>query len=282
MTGPAVKLLTLFACLLALAACSITRHDADSMATKFGFDRRLVTGEPFSHVVFESALADPTIPTLHVYIEGDGTPWKAGRYPATDPTPRRALAMELLALDPEPAIYVGRPCYFGLEKSAHCNQDMWTSRRYAPEVIASMAAVIRSYQQKYRVQRLILVGYSGGGTIAVLLAAELDSVEYLVTLAANLDIDLWTGQRGFLPLTGSVNPVDQVELTADIPQLHLMGGADTTVPNSVTTSYTSKLPPNSSRLYPDFDHACCWVELWASLLAEKPWEKAREAVPSGN
>ena len=82
MIGPALKLPILLACMLALASCSAIRRDADSIATEFGFDRLLVSGDTFSHVVFESALADPTIPSLHVYIEGDGTPWEAGRYPA--------------------------------------------------------------------------------------------------------------------------------------------------------------------------------------------------------
>jgi dienelactone hydrolase len=134
-----------------------------------------------------------------------------------------------------------------------------------------MSAVIRSYQQKYAVQQLVLMGYSGGGTIATLVAGDLTGERFILTVAANLDTRLWTDQHGHLPLKGSLNPLDRVDELGAIPQLHLIGGADTTVPNNVSRAFISKLAPDSSRLYPDFDHSCCWTGIWESLLAEKPW-----------
>ena len=222
-------------------------------------------------MVYESGLTRNHLPELHVYIEGDGTPWQQGRYPAKDPSPRRALAMELMALDPSPAIYLGRPCYFGLATSDNCGPLEWTARRYSPEVIDSMSASIANYQRTYAVQKIVLIGYSGGGTIATLVARQLESEKFILTIAANLDIQMWTEQHGHLPLEGSLNPVDAIDELQSIPQLHLMGGADATVPNSVTRSYTSQLDETSSRLYPDFNHSCCWTGIWGDLLEEKPW-----------
>ena len=262
---------TVLAGALVLAACSGFEHRADRLAEKSGFTRQVLSGDRFTHVVYESLPSPGPLAVLHVYIEGDGTPWQGGRYPAADPTPRRPLALELMALDNTPAIYLGRPCYFGLADSANCHASLWTSRRYSPEVIASMSAVIRRYQQQFQVKQLVLMGYSGGGAIATLVLDELMGEVFLLTVAANLDTALWTRQHGYLPLEGSLNPVDNIGVRAHFPQLHLMGEADTTVPNDVTRSYTSKLAPGSSRLYPEFDHACCWGDIWESLLIEKPW-----------
>ena len=256
-----------------LAACSGNQHGATGLAARSGFVEQMIPGDPFTHAVFESGLDRPVETELHVYIEGDGIPWDRGRYPSPDPSPRRALAMELMALDPSPSIYLGRPCYFGLATSPGCDPTMWTARRYSPDVIASMSAVVRRYQEKYQVQRLVLIGYSGGGAIAALMAGDLSGQKFLLTIAANLDSQLWTDQHGYLPLEGSINPIDQIDKLKNIPQLHLMGEADQKVPLSVTRSFSSQLDSRASRVYPNFDHACCWVDIWPDLLAEQPWGK---------
>ena len=48
---------------------------------------------------------------LHIYFSGDGSPWIEDRYVARDPTPRRSVVLPLLLEDPQPSVYVGRPCY---------------------------------------------------------------------------------------------------------------------------------------------------------------------------
>ena len=173
--------------------------------------------------------------------------------------------------DPTPAIYLGRPCYMGLAASANCSVALWTSRRYAPEVVASMLRVIRQYQQHYGAENIVLIGYSGGGTLAALIARELQPNVFLLTIAANLDTEMWTDLHGYLPLTGSLNPAHYRADTAQLPQLHLAGLKDEAVPVAVTRSYSAGLAPSLSRYYPTFDHSCCWLELWPDILAEKPW-----------
>lgn len=257
--------------ILGILGCAEPQHRIDQLGEEAGFARQLVTGKDFNHVVYENNLDTAPIAELHIYIDGDGTPWVAGRYPSANPTPRRPIALELMSEDPAPAIYLGRPCYFGLASSANCNVELWTSRRYAPEVVASMLSVIRYYQQNYGVQRIVLIGYSGGGALAALLARDLQPTVFLVTVAANLDTDLWIDLQGFLPLTGSLNPFHYRDETAQIPQLHLAGLQDESVPIAVTRSYTAGLDAQFYRYYPDFDHACCWLELWPEILAEKPW-----------
>jgi hypothetical protein len=262
---------TLALSILGSMGCATSQSRANLLAEDAGFARRLVPGKDFEHIVYEHQPGAYPTPEFHIYIDGDGTPWVDGRYPAADPTPRRPIALEMMSEDPAPAIYLGRPCYFGLESSANCGVEFWTSRRYSPEVVASMLSVIRHYQQVYGAKKIVLIGYSGGGTLATLLARDLQQPVFLLTIAANLDTELWTELRGFLPLEGSLNPIHYRADTAHIPQLHLAGLQDKIVPVAVTESYTSGLDTQFSRYYPDFDHACCWLELWPEILAEKPW-----------
>jgi hypothetical protein len=263
---------TLALCALGLMGCVTPQSRVNHLAEEAGFARRLAPGKGFEHIVYEHKLDTYTTPELHIYIDGDGTPWVAGRYPSANPTPRRPMALEMMSEDPAPAIYLGRPCYFGLESSANCGVEFWTSRRYSPEVVASMLSVIRHYQQVYGAKKIVLIGYSGGGTLATLLARDLQQPVFLLTIAANLDTELWTELGGFLPLEGSLNPIHYRADTTHIPQLHLAGLQDKIVPVAVTESYTSGLDTQFSRDYPDFDHACCWLELWPEILAEKPWD----------
>ena len=52
--------------------------------------------------------------------------------------------------------------------------------------------------------KVILVGYSGGGAIAVLLAARRLDVAGVITVSADLDLAYWTQRDGLAPLSGSL------------------------------------------------------------------------------
>jgi hypothetical protein len=104
---------------------------------------------------------------LHVYIEGDGRPFLEPTTVAFDPTPRDPLMLRLMALDPAPSVYLGRPCYFGLDHDRGCNPAYWTVRRFAPEVVDSLAAALRSEAARSAARSIELYGHSGGGTLMV-------------------------------------------------------------------------------------------------------------------
>lgn len=272
---PGLKLLLATAvvgCLLSgIVACSTPLERADRLAMEAGFTREVRTGTTFQHAIYRHRLDSSNLDELHIYIEGDGTPWINGQQPAHDPTPRKPLALALMREDSAPSLYLGRPCYFGLSSSAPCSVEYWTSKRYSPEVVASMLSVIQYYQQAYGVKAIVLIGYSGGGTLATLLSRELQGKQFLVTVAADLNTDLWTQLRGFLPLSGSLNPMNYRLDLAHVPQLHLAGLQDDIVPIAVTQSYASALDPTFFRYYPGFDHSCCWLALWPDIIAERPW-----------
>ncbi len=212
---------------------------------------------------------------LSVYIEGDGQAWRRKYQLASDPTPRDPLALKLAARDTNPSVlYLGRPCqYLGREKVRDCPKKYWSSHRYAPEVVSALNNVIDQYLSNAPDQRLILTGYSGGGTLAALIAAERKDVIMLVTIAANLDNRAWTSYHEVSPLSGSLNAADRASTLRDLPQLHFIGSDDGIVPASTLDNYLKEFPADEEgplRLVKGFDHSCCWVDAWPGLLCEEP------------
>ncbi len=250
--------------LLALAGgCRSAAERFLGLAADRGLRAEIVSGEGFHHLVLSREGAAGR--TLHVYLDGDGTPWLGG-HPAVDPTPREPLVLDLLALDSAPAIYLGRPCYHGLHGDARCAPALWTSARYSEEVVASVAAAARRILAARGADRVVWLGYSGGGALAVLLAARVPETAGVITVAANLDVDAWADAQRASRLAGSLNPARQPPLAPGVYQRHYVGGRDQTVPVAVTRRGMT----GSAALVvvPDHDHRCCWTKLWRAILAE--------------
>lgn len=222
-------------------------------------------GDGFDHIAYFKQGQATNHHALHVYLEGDGTPWLRRGTPAPDPTPRKPLMFDLMTRDPAPSLYLGRPCYHGLRDSA-CTPEKWTNKRYSEEIVASMSAALDGATTGYR--SMVLLGYSGGGTLAMLLAERQPRVVALVTVAANLDTAAWTQLHGQQPLDGSLNPALRPPLRADIRQLHYTGAEDDNVPPQLVRAAISQQAGAIFREYPKQDHSCCWSKVWPQVLAE--------------
>jgi pimeloyl-ACP methyl ester carboxylesterase len=135
-----------------------------------------------------------------------------------------------------------------------------------------MIVALQAYREAIGARKLVLVGYSGGGTLAWLMAARIPDVVAVVTVAANLDVELWTSLHGYTPMAGSLNPADSPPLSPSVKQVHYVGGRDRNVPPQVTRSFGAHHASARVVEIPDFDHTCCWVENWPDLLraAELP------------
>jgi hypothetical protein len=236
----------------------------DERAAALGFTATRVQGAGYVHRAYSAGL-DERADVLHVYIEHDGTPWIDNRVVADDPTPRTPFALELMGRDRGPRLLLGRPCYF--EPEPACTPLLWTHRRYSPEVIASMVAALRGFLSQHRYRQVLLIGYSGGGTIAWLMAAQMPDTAGVVTVAANLDIDAWTRIHGYSAMEGSLNPASLPQLSsAIVVQVNYFGGRDQNVPPSVTRSFARSHPEAMEVEIAEFDHVCCWIERWPGLL----------------
>jgi dienelactone hydrolase len=249
--------------LLFLSACSTS---LERLASQHHLQRSTLTGTGFQHLVLRSDPGQEGA-TLHVYIDGDGRPWANGRSPAADPTPRRPLALELMVRDDAPSAYVGRPCYFRVAADGTCNSEDWTFGRFSPEIIASMAEVIGDIRLAGDYRDLVIFGYSGGGSVARLVAAKVSNVTALVTIAGNLDTRAWTDAHGYLPLDRSLNPAQAGSLPAGIRHVQIIGDEDQVVPAAVTAAYEASGQPVDVWVYEGFDHSCCWRDAWPDILA---------------
>jgi hypothetical protein len=245
---------------LAGAGCSASpARRFSERAADLGMRAEIVHGGPFDHAVWRRAASLSR--TLHVYLDGDGTPWASG-HPAADPTPRDPLVLRLMAQDLAPSVYLGRPCYHGLA-APPCRPALWTSARYSEEVVASMAAALRRIATAGGFDRFVWLGYSG--TLAVLLAPRFAETTDVATVAANLDVDAWADLHGYTRLAGSLNPLAAPPLPARITQRHFAGGRDRVVPRQMIRG---PIDPAAVTVVGAFDHVCCWEAMWPKLLAE--------------
>lgn len=244
--------------------CTRAAEEFARQADLLHLRREIVDGSGFRHVVYSKP--GNSANTLHVYIDGDGMPWIAGR-PADDPTPRNPMMLRLMKLDPAPAVYLGRPCYHGMQSMGACPNRFWLSHRYGEAVVASLSAAIKQLLRQRNYRNIALFGHSGGGALAVLLASRLAETVAVVTVAANLDLEAWAVYTASDDLKGSLNPAALAPLDPSIRQYHFAGAGDNVVPPVLMANAARRL---GSRLtiIENFDHACCWERLWTSILAD--------------
>lgn len=258
-------------------ACSSTppvserNSNARELANRAGFTERLISTPAFELLSFGKGLGKPS-DTLVLYIEGDGHAWKTASLPSDNPTPINPLALRLAIQDTRSAVaYLARPCQFVSLPSRNCSKSAWTSARFSPVVVDAMNEAVNKLKKGYGAKNIILVGYSGGGAIAVLLAAKRTDVQALMTVAGNLDTDAWVRLYNLEPLLGSLNPALVASQLRSVPQTHFIGGKDEVIPKAVVQSYLMKMgSPNRAKVIelPNDGHVCCWNERWGNLLKE--------------
>jgi pimeloyl-ACP methyl ester carboxylesterase len=179
--------------LLGLAGCadlspqSRWQH-ADQLAGQAGWQKLRIPTDKFilsAYVPLGSTQTD----TLTVFIEGDGLAWLSRSQVSDDPTPRNPVGLALALRHSQGlAAYLARPCqYVETTDSSNCLPTYWSGGRFAPEVIEASSQAVSVLMQRVGADKLVLVGYSGGGAVAALVAARRIDVVELVTVAGNLD-----------------------------------------------------------------------------------------------
>jgi len=256
---------TLLAAAILAAGCATSGQRIDQLAESGGLTRNVIDAEGFPTLIYMKRVysADDDAPYT-IFIEGDGRP-REGDAPSTDPTTHNPLALKLLLRTPQSGAYVARPCYQELRVPA-CTPEMWTTARYSEQVVSSMTDAIRQVVHHADARKIVLVGYSGGGTLAVLIAERLDNVAAVITISANLDTESWTNQQQYLPLEQSLNPAKSTH-EHPWPEIHLHGARDSVVPTATTAGYFQRYPAAKPVIIDRYDHVCCWVDRWPNLFA---------------
>jgi hypothetical protein len=246
-----------------------TLDQALQQATQQGYASEEIAAGNFR---LRAWLRPPTpVSTLNIYIEGDGAAWPSPYHPPFDPTPRRPVALSLALADPASTasiIYLGRPCqYLDTAALAHCPLAYWTERRYAAEVIAAFDTALDQLKSRHGAQNLRLIGYSGGGVVATLLAARRTDVHSLTTVAAPLALTTWLKLHEASPLIGSLDPGEIPPRTTPhtlAHAIHFVGSRDETVPAIVVETFVRQHGGHIKHIV-DFDHDCCWARDWPHL-----------------
>ena len=259
-----------------LAGCAggpDARGNAARIAAGAGLHRLDIPTGTFDLVAYARFATNPALNghVLRVYIEGDGHAWMHQNAPSDDPTPWKPVALELAAADSAPSVaYLARPCqYIAAGTDSTCRIYYWTDGRYAEPVIASMNFALDRLLTASGADSMELAGFSGGGSVAVLLAARRHDIANLRTVAANLDTAAWTARENLSPLTGSLNPADFADRLRDLPQIHFSGGSDAVVDVAVLRAFQARFARQDcvvAAIVPDVGHGEGWQALWPLLL----------------
>ncbi len=260
--------------LVLLAGCSGRFSRGPDLAQAAGWSWQVIPAGTFE--VAAATRPGPAGEVATVYLEGDGFAYVTPNQPAMDPTPTDPTALRLAMAHPGPGpvAWLARPCHYTLPAHGRgCAEPFWTERRYAPEVVASLGLALDRLKARLGAQRLVLVGYSGGGALAVLLADARRDVAAVVTVAANLDLGFWVARDRLSPLVGSLDPAAAAPRLGTLRQLHFTGAEDRVTGTDVVRAFMRRLPPGTpARLaeQPGFGHDCCWARDWPRLGREIP------------
>lgn len=256
------------------------RAHADQLAAESNWEKQTLSTQAFSLIAYtpkntqeKTGEITNKTKTLSIYIEGDGLAWISRSLISPDPTPKKPLALQLaLKHKIGASAYLGRPCQYLEElNSQNCPKSYWTNARFSAEVIKASNQAIDQLKKQFGASKLQLIGFSGGGAVATLVAAQRQDISRLVTVAGNLDHVTWTKAHRISPLSKSLNPADAWRSLENTPQLHLVGGADPIIGENIAVAYQSRFPENKKpaiKVIPNFDHACCWLETWPKLMDE--------------
>ncbi len=263
----------LLACvLLLLVSCSAVQIDRSAVnneisktQNELGFKQENISTSTFTlYALLRPASGEND--TLHVYIEGDGLAWITRNRPSTNPTPTQSTALYVAQKDPSfgPVLYLARPCqYVDLEKQSMCERKFWMGHRFAPEVITATDEAISHVKAATKAQRVVLIGYSGGGAVASLVAARRNDVAFLGSFAGNLDVDGWTNWHKVTPLDGSLKPMNVLPRIANLPQRHIFSQDDKIIPPEVNTNFCKALArPEYCQRITGIGHGGDWSSVW--------------------
>ena len=167
---------------------------------------------------------------LRIYIEGDG-----------NPNPSDKIALYYAEQDPsQNVIYMGRPCQWSEDKLCKSKPEIYKEQRFHPEIIREVEEVVLYLKNKYKAPEIELIGYDGGGTIALNLATQMN-VKRVVTIAGILDTNIYTHQNDLPDMPDAQNPAENLSILADIPQIHYVGKQDEVTPRRAAERFVAKM-----------------------------------------
>lgn len=205
---------------------------------------------------------------ITVFFEGDGSAYWRGR-PSKDPTPRNPVGARLAAVDDgESVVYVGRPCqYVQRYDRGICHPQVWTLDRFSEDVVVAHDAILDTLKARLGNREFRLVGFSGGGAVAALLALRRCDVRDVRAVASPLNVHGLMAYHKMRRLTGSLDPYDDPALKK-LPHILFLSSSDEVVSEAALSGYlaafrgvdTFKLVQISG-----LEHTGPWEKRWPEL-----------------
>jgi hypothetical protein len=243
--------------------------NADKIARDAGFKKQRINTYDF--ILTSYAKLDNQSDILTIYIERDGFAFSSRRRLSSNPAPKDPVALKLAIKDPYTNIaYLGRPCqYISAKEEKNHHEKYWSEARFAEEVIRSMNEAVDDLKNQTAATDIVLVGFSGGAAVAVLLAARRDDVAEIITVAENLDHMAINDYHKVAPMKGSLNPIHHAKDISHIPQRHFAGEKDKVVPVHIIKSFayaSGDTDYKTANVVEGRTHNSGWVKRWQELI----------------
>ncbi len=240
----------------------------DKLAIQNNFKKIYIQTDKFNLASYQKILKSRE--DVNIYIEGDGNAWVGRHRLSADPSPRYGTLMQLATLDPNSnVVYLARPCqYSPQDLKTVCNSKYWCLARYSQEVVSALNNAISQIKLQSNSSHVNLIGYSGGGALAVLITSQRNDVASIRTVAGNLDLKTMDGIHNTTPLSESLDPLAVALKVNHIPQLHFVGGKDYIVPEIVAKNFVKAgdLDNAAVVVIKKAAHATEWHKHWLELL----------------
>lgn len=243
---------------------------AQRIASPAWMIKRDIPASPFALRAYERIHDKGGI--AHLYIEGDGAAFTSPGEWEGNPTPKNPVALHLASKDnADNVIYLARPCQYSgmMSKGKECPEKFWKEERFSPAVINAYDKALDEIALRYDITGFHVIGYSGGASIATLLAAKRADILSLRTVAGIMDHERLAEHHNQAPYEGSLNPVTTAATLTKLPQYHFVGGQDKVVPPAILHSYMQSMPPTNcvqTMLVQEAGYDDGWVNKWPELL----------------
>jgi len=240
----------------------VRQYTADTVAQSGNLVQQKIATDDFLLTTYQRFDATADNKQMVVYIEGDGMAWISRDQLSSNPTPVQPIALKLASIDTNAnVLYIARPCqYLWPQKMNRCSSRYWSDKRGSEEVISSINQAISIVKQKQNISSIRLIGYSGGGGIAALIADRRADVNEFVSVSGNLNYKLFTQTHNLSPMNGSIDPITVANQIGSIPQIHYVGADDKIIPRQIALSFSDKV-----KVINDVSHDN-WPDKWAQIL----------------
>lgn len=131
------------------------------------------------------------------------------------------------------------------------------------DVIAALNNAIEQAKKFCGATRLCLIGFSGGGGCAALIAARRTDVIFLGSVAGNLNMNAWTQKHNLSPLNLSIDPITVAPKVCKIPQRHYSSYNDSVMPPDLSATFCKSTgQPEACQTVPELKHGGDWPSVW--------------------